>query len=194
MAPQGPRQQRDVLQSALGGFYETLRVKLAEILGEPVGYEPKFLAMPGIHIFRGAGIRSPGEAGAHFDVQYQRLKFPVEPDSGPPPISVTVMVRAPACGTGLRVYNVSYADYERTYRLGRINSVEELVRRKTSAYHPYTPGNLFLHRGLIMHCLATPGPIRPDDERITLQAHGVRCGGTEIRPCRDVFTDPALYG
>jgi hypothetical protein len=168
------------LLAAVGDFYEELRCGLERILGDPVAYEPEALALPGIHIFRGAGIRSAGEAGAHFDVQYQKLSFPTPPDSGPPPLSITLPLRAPVHGTGLQVYHVSYADYERNYRAGRINTVEELVRRKTSAYYPYTLGKLMLHRGLVMHCLATPGPIEPSDERITLQGHGVRCGGTWI--------------
>src|SRR5450755_2024524 len=64
------------LQSVLAGFYDDLRTELQRLLGEPVAYEPEFLALPGVHIFRGLGIRSASEAGAHFDVQYQKLRFP----------------------------------------------------------------------------------------------------------------------
>jgi hypothetical protein len=93
---------------------------------------------------------------------------------------VTLPLRNPAHGTGLQVYNVTFPDYERAYRMGRINSLEELVERKTSAYHPYRPGFLQLHHRLVVHSLTSPGPIEPDDVRITLQGHGLRCDGRWI--------------
>jgi hypothetical protein len=101
-------------------------------------YRPKHYALPGIHLFRGSGIKGAGEAGTHFDVQYQKMNFSPPPDAGAPPLSITVPLRLPANGTGLRVHDVSYADYERAYRMGRINSVEQLVQRRTSAYYAYS--------------------------------------------------------
>src|SRR5436309_1367604 len=68
------------LQAILGDFYEELRSMIEHLLREPVVYEPELLALPGIHIFRGSGIRSAGEAGVHFDVQYQSLRLPTTPD------------------------------------------------------------------------------------------------------------------
>jgi hypothetical protein len=168
------------LREILGSFYERLRAMLQSLFGEPVTYEPERLALPGVHVFRGQGIRSAGEAGSHFDVQYQKLPMPGPLDPQAPPISVTIPLRNPVNGTGLQVYDVTYSDYERAYRLGRISKLEELVKRRTSAYYPYTVGRAVLHRGLVVHQLTSPGPIADDDERITLQGHGVRCGGRWI--------------
>jgi hypothetical protein len=168
------------LLGILGDLLENLRDTVGELLGQPVCYAPDALAVPGIHIFRGDGIRSAGEAGVHFDVQFQKLALPAPPDPEEQPISVTLLLHPPACGTGLQVHNVSYQDYERAYRMGRIRSLDQLVKRRTSAYYPYTPGNLIVHHGLIVHCLATPGPIAAGDQRITLQAHGIRCDGRWI--------------
>lgn len=165
------------LKAILGDFYEELRLTMESVLGEPVIYEPEVLALPGIHIFRGIGIRSAAEAGAHFDVQYQSLRLTSPPDPDAPPLSFTIPLRNPTHGTGLQVYDVTYGDYERAYRMGRINTLEQLVRRKTSAYYPYQVGKLILHRGLVVHGLTSPGPISPDDERITAQGHGIRCKG-----------------
>ncbi len=168
------------LASVLGDFLDRLRAKIEELLGEPVAYAPETLALPGVHVFRGFGIRSAGDAGYHFDVQYQRLPLPAPIDPDTPPISVTVPLRNPAHGTGLRVYNVTYDDYLRAYHQGRIAGLDDLVRRKTSAYYPYRVGTLIVHRGLVVHCLTSPGPILATDERITVQCHGIRCGGVWI--------------
>jgi hypothetical protein len=165
------------LVAMFGPLYDELRLFVERLLAEPVGYEPDLLALPGVHIFRGAGIRSAAEAGAHFDVQYQKLRLPAPPDPELPPLSITVPLRMPAHGTGIQVYDVTYSDYERAYRMGRISSLDELVRRKSSAYYPYAVGRLVLHRGLVVHCISSPGPVAPDDERITLQCHGIRCQG-----------------
>ena len=168
------------LRSIIGPVLDDLRTAIGDIVGEQTVYLPDQLALPGIHIFRGHGIRSAGEAGAHFNVQYQKLALPQAPDRDAQPISFTVLLRAPACGTGLQVHNVSYQDYERAYLMGRIMSLGELVGRRTSAYYPYAVGTLVVHHGLLVHCIATPGPVATTDERITLQGHGIRCGGTWI--------------
>src|SRR5258706_9821077 len=55
------------LQAILGDFYEQLRLMLEGLIGESMVYKPELLALPGIHIFRGSGIRGAGEAGGHFD-------------------------------------------------------------------------------------------------------------------------------
>jgi hypothetical protein len=168
------------LLNAFGSMYDTLRAGLSRVLDAPTQYCPARLAVPGIHIFRGRGIRSAGEAGSHFDVQYQKLPLPASIDPGTAPITFTIALRTPKCGTGLRVHNVTYDDYERAYRSGRINELSELVARRTSAYMPYEIGMLVLHHQLIVHTLSSPGPIRADDERITLQGHGLRCDGRWI--------------
>jgi hypothetical protein len=173
-------QSNQLLQILLEDFYEKLRVMIEELLGDPVKYEPNLLSLPGIHIFRGSGIHSAGASGVHFDVQYQKLKFPAPLDVNIPPISFTIPLINPSNGTGLQVHDVSYEDYERAYRRGYINTFDQLVQRRTSAYYPYTIGRLFLHRGLVAHCITSPDPISHSDERITIQGHGVRSEGTWI--------------
>jgi len=170
----------DALLAILSDFYKQLLSKVEALLGEPTAYDPQSFALPGIHIFRGNGIRSASEAGSHFDVQYQKLRLKSPIDQAAPPISITIPLKNPHYGTGLQVYDVTYEDYARAYEMGRITTLDQLVRRKTSAYYPYHIGELILHRGLVVHCITSPGPILPSDERITIQGHGIRCNGTWI--------------
>lgn len=161
-------------------FYLKLQRTLEELLGDSVTYRPDCLALPGVHVFRGEGIRGAQYGGVHFDVQYQRLRLPEELDPDAEPISVTIPLRLPSCGTGLQVHHITHADYVRAYNMGRINKLDDLARRKTSAYHSYTIGHMVLHRGLILHRLLSPGPIQASDERITVQGHGIRLKGKWI--------------
>jgi hypothetical protein len=168
------------LQRVFGELLEHLRERIAYLADEPVEFRPELLALPGIHIFRGPGIRAAGDAGNHFDVQFQKLRLPAPPDPGARPISFTVLLRGPSHGTGLRVHDVTYEEYVRAFEQGRIASLDELVARKSHSYWQYQDGELVLHHGLVVHCLSTPGTPSATDERITLQGHGVRCQGRWI--------------
>jgi hypothetical protein len=169
------------MQEAFGHVYAQLRGALERLLDAPVAYAPERLALPGMHVFRGEGVPGAGHGGAHFDVQYAQLPLAPDPDPDAEPISVTVPLAIPSGGTGLRVYDVTHASYQRAWRAGRVRSVGELARRKQWAYHAYARGNLVLHRGLVLHGLSSPvARHTPDDERITLQCHGLRASGTWI--------------
>ena len=51
------------------------------------------------------------------------------------------------------------------------------AKSRTRTFHPYTPGVLMLHSGHTLHQIAAVDKAYPDDERITLQAHGLHCDG-----------------
>jgi hypothetical protein len=55
--------------------------------------------------------------------------------------------------------------------------VEEIAQSRTRTFHPYTPGVLMLHSGHTLHQIAAVDQVYPDDERITLQGHGLYCDG-----------------
>ena len=55
--------------------------------------------------------------------------------------------------------------------------VEEIAQSRTRTFHPYTPGVLMLHSGHTLHQIAAVDQAYPDDERITLQGHGLYCDG-----------------
>jgi hypothetical protein len=160
--------ENELLERLLGDLYPRLLAKLEELLGEPAVYAPELLALPGIHLFRGEGITSASGSGSHFDVQFQPLRFPRPPDDAQP-ISVTLPLRLPAGGSGLRIHPLTYTDFLRGGR----------VAREPSIYEEYEVGVLVVHRGLFLHGIAAPRrDFGPEEERITLQCHGIRAGGT----------------
>ena len=52
-----------------------------------------------------------------------------------------------------------------------------MIASRTVAYHPYRIGGLVLHSGHKVHQIAPANDGQRGDERITLQGHGIRCGG-----------------
>jgi hypothetical protein len=166
------------LERLLGDLYPRLLSRFEEVVGEPAAYEPELLGLPGIHVFRGDGITAAAEEDGHFDVQYRPLRFPAPPDDAEP-ISVTLPLRLPAGGGGLRVYQLTYSDYLQGRPEGQEDGLPPLPGRESSVYEDYEVGVMVLHRGLYLHGIAAPRhDYGSEEERITLQCHGLRAGGT----------------
>ena len=166
------------LEGLLGDLYPHLLSRLEELLGEPAAYDPELLGLPGIHVFRGDGLTSAAEEVGHFDLQYRPLRFPAPPDDAEP-ISVTVPLRLPAGGGGLSIHPLTYSDYLRGRPEGQEDGLPAPPGRESSVYEEYEVGVLVLHRGLYLHGIAAPRrDYGPEEERITLQCHGLRAGGT----------------
>ncbi|MFZ0269321.1 hypothetical protein [Caulobacter sp.] len=169
-----PRENQ-VLWRAFGDLYETLRAALEARLGEPVRFTEDF-ALPGFHIFSGEAIASAAKAPVHFDGQYQYLPWG-RPLDLVPPLSFTMPVALPEIGGGLDVWNLTPNDVRRANDLGMDTDVDRIKDRKHKTFHPYTPGVVALHSGLLLHRIGDVGPLGPGDHRITLQGHGVRLDG-----------------
>jgi hypothetical protein len=172
---QAVRKSNELLLSHFSDLYSRLLESLYSELADPVTYTDK-LARPGFHVFLGSAISAAGQARAHFDVQYDKLQFGGKPDSVEP-ISFTLPLRLPRGGSGLETWNVTRDRYENAVRQGMVRSLHDYAEQKVRAYHPYTPGVLFVHKGLLLHRIASPGVIHPEDERVTLQGHGLRIAG-----------------
>ncbi|QNA82757.1 hypothetical protein G4G27_01080 [Sphingomonas sp. So64.6b] len=166
------------LIAMFGDLYASLLDRLAaELQGEVVLADR--LAIPGFHIFLGRGILGAGKSGRHFDIQYERLRFPPGPVEDDP-ISFTLALELPTEGSGLDLWDVTVEDFDRAFKAGRVATLDDMARRRILAYHPYSVGQLLIHRGLWLHRISSPGTIHGDDRRITLQGHGLRIAGRWI--------------
>lgn len=163
------------LMAMFGDLYASLLERLsAELRGEVVLAEG--LAFPGFHIFLGGGILGAGKSGRHFDIQYESLRLPPGPVEDDP-VSFTLALELPAEGSGLDLWDVTVEDFDRSFKAGRVATLDDMARRRTLAYHPYSVGRLLIHRGLWLHRISSPGTIHGDDRRITLQGHALRIAG-----------------
>jgi hypothetical protein len=157
-----------------GDLNERVRAALADNLGAPCAFAPPF-ARPGFHIWRVPGIPTRPEASLHFDMQYERVPFPERARSGfDKPISFTLPLVLPRGGGGLTVWDVTVDQVNAFYRrTGYSVTLDDLTLLLTSRHHAYEPGTLVLHSGHMLHQIAPVPTVQPDDERISLQGHGV---------------------
>jgi len=78
---------------------------------------------------------------------------------------------------GLNTWDLSFEEQAAQLQASKFAPVEEIAQSRTRTFHPYTPGVLMLHSGHTLHQIAAVDQVYPDDERITLQGHGLYCDG-----------------
>jgi hypothetical protein len=161
------------LDDNFGEALSELRAFLSRELGGAVEWA-RGLPLPGFHVFD-ADALTPGRptGNSHFDVQYVWGSFE-EPVLDA--VSVTVPIRIPAAGTSLEYWPVDYAEFERLYARGTLDTLADAERRFERREVPYEPGRACLIRGLPLHRIGPTPRVEPSDHRITLQGHAVRLG------------------
>jgi hypothetical protein len=170
-----------LLLNLFGDLLERVRAGLEQHLSEPVRFKAD-AAVPGFHIWLYPSIFTSSNASLHFDLQYRNLNWSaVEAPDFTKTISFTLPIVLPKRGGGLNVWNVTNAEYEKLLTKGMTSSPTDVIRFKKLTYNPYCVGILALHSGHELHQIAAVTEADLDDERITLQGHGVRCAtGWEI--------------
>ena len=167
-----------LLRDSLSWVYERLTSCLEDYLKAPVTLHSS-QALPGFHIF----LADPGfhqlRASIHRDLQYALLnwEYPDETDFQHP-ISFTLAIAVPHFGAGLYLWNLCHEEM-----LGLSQpEIEQLIRSRSRHYHTYELGKLAIHSGHQVHqmgpAIAKEQSLRLEDERITLQGHGLLCQGT----------------
>lgn len=164
-----------LLREHLGWLLEAVAGALERELGEPVTYEHPF-ALPGCHVFVGEGVPTRPTSSVHFDLQYVHLPWHRvgQPDMTRP-VSYTLPLELPSGGSGLNVWDLTHDEMQRAVERGYATTVAEMQRFKQMSYVPYDLGALYVHDGHLLHQIAPAPAAAPDDARITLQGHGMRC-------------------
>lgn len=162
-----------LLETHFAPLYAALADALAMLLDAPVRYAAG-LARPGFHIYEHADLYAAQRGHVpHFDRQYECTEWSAHDDIDfSSAISVTLPLRLPAAGGGLRVWDLNLFDVQAA---GRI-AARELASAAASCVHRYCAGELVCHRGHLLHQVA-PWPSSASDQRITLQAHGLYFDG-----------------
>ncbi len=167
------RRTRRLLWEGFGWLYESLSAVLAEHLQAPVRYAEN-LALPGFHVWLSEAVFTKPQAPVHFDLQYKAFEWPPGTDISRL-LSFTLPVRLPRAGGGLNVWDATYEQFQTALRRGWIEGAADLQRFHTRTYVPYTVGRMVIHSGHILHQVAPTSRVEPDDERLTLQGHGIWC-------------------
>lgn len=171
--------------------FEWLYEKLIEHLSRKWGMiqiDPE-LAHPGFHIFGAAPGQLVSDAGCrlmeqplasvHVDAPY-RLHMPrwseFENVDFLNPLSITLCLSLPRTGGGLNMWQ---ALEQKMLVNGHsmVNCHFDRHRLSEFQYIPYQPGYMYVSSGHKIHQIAPANPMQPDDRRITMQAHAVKCDG-----------------
>jgi len=166
------------LNSVLRDRFAWLYTRVAEFLSARLRAPVSFatgLAVPGFHIWLAPAIFVTPGASVHFDLQYLRAWPSDTPDLDlSRPLSFTLPIRMPRRGACLNVWDVTYERYRRFVDrvAGRVTTDDITVLLERMRF-PYTRGALAMHSGHILHQIGEIDRVEPDDERITLQGHGL---------------------
>ena len=163
------RRSNALLETHFADLYPAFAAALAGLLDAEVRYAED-RARPGFHVFEHHPSYARQAAHVpHFDRQYECIDWPRAASIDfTAAISVTLPIRLPARGGGLRVWDLNLFEVQ---ALGPA-AARDRARQAPSCVHRYVPGELVCHRGHLLHQIQ-PWPSRPGDERITLQAHGL---------------------
>ncbi|MEH2233770.1 MAG: hypothetical protein V7K71_29725 [Nostoc sp.] len=162
-----------LLELHFGWLYKLIKEYLEQTLINPVMYKPD-AALPGFHIWQDSNLITKPNATTHFDLQYRNLKWDEGKLDAVNTISFTLPIKLPKSGGGLNVWDFHYIN---NYSQAIAGDVEILKRFRTKTFHDYKVGEIVLHSGHTLHQIAPTTCIYPDDERITLQGHGLFCNG-----------------
>lgn len=160
-----------ILEANFPLIYERLVDTLSGIFNVPVAYAKNY-GRPGFHIFLAAKCFENPIASIHFDLQYKNLKWEFENIDYDNPISFTCPIALPKGSGGLNYWDIGSESKDLSK-----DEVDNLRKTKEQHYFPYHLGKLVLHHGLTLHQIAPSQEMHSNDERITLQGHGLMCDG-----------------
>ena len=176
-----------VLIKKFNWIYEIICERLQSDLKEPVVIDG-FLSHPGFHIFSGKTgdlieqeyleLFQESLGSVHVDVQYEehieywktfkRVDFKNT-------LSFTIPIKLPSGGGGLYTWEDKVNPYSFNYTTNK-NKLDEL--ESPSIPNLYTEGEMIYFIGHLLHQMMPGVKVQPDDRRITVQGHGVKCDGT----------------
>jgi len=181
-------------------YDELLPVLTNELKTECVIEQKSNLAYPGFHLFYPFELCNKPYCPVHLDSQFNyhleslnKIYNKVEEDV----ITFTLSIILPKSGAGLYYWpleNINstveeasnyYQDTidrgEELLKLTEGISREEYEKEMTPNFLEYKEGYMSLFKGNLLHQIAPwKQPICPDEERITLQGHGIKCDGKYV--------------
>jgi hypothetical protein len=153
-------------------LYTRVAGALGEHLGAPAACAEN-LAPPGFHIYLSSKVFEKPIASIHCDSQYRLHDWSGQEADLDNPISFTLSITLPKNGGGLNNWDVRYEEI--MARAG--DDLAQLIHGRNLEYHAYEKGQMVVHSGHLLHQAAPGKDVQPDDERLTLQGHGILARG-----------------
>ncbi len=167
------RHTNPLLAEHFGWLLDRLAEAFSRLVNWPVFYSDR-LALPGFHVFLSHPSFATEASSIHHDLQYQSIDWSeigvIDPTQQR---SLTLSVRLPASGAGLRIWDLDVLE------MAKMSEEQQRAwgaAHRKPIYVPYQVGTLLIHGGHRLHQIAPIKDQRPEDERVTLQAHALPAG------------------
>jgi hypothetical protein len=165
-------QYNPILAEHFSWLYDRVAAVVSQHLGAPAAYAEN-LGLPGFHIYLSSKLFEKPIASIHCDSQYSLHDWSGRNADLDNPVSFTLSIALPKNGGGLNTWDVTY-DQVTAQPDGKL---AELISGRELIYHAYQQGHMVMHSGHLLHQAAPGRDVQPEDERITLQGHGILAGG-----------------
>jgi hypothetical protein len=160
---------------AFPDLYARVRSILESHFNAKVDYADH-LALPGFHVFRSNRLRTLRDIPPHFDCQFSLLP-PLASANSTDSFSFTHPIALPKGGGGLEYWEVFVDECQSDMARGTIRCSTDYVHMRELKYLGYEIGTLVLQPKLLLHRIASTSTVADEDERVTLQGHGIKSDG-----------------
>lgn len=161
-----------LLKQHFGFMYDRIAKVIEKETGKPVVYEENY-GLPGFHIFLHSEAFEYNIASLHFDLQFQKLTWRYKHIDYKHPMSITLPISLPKAGGGMYCWDIQHEDVKELNK----NQLDQKAQDQEPVLIEYQVGQAVVHEGLLLHQIAPAEGMLEDDERITVQGHGLFCDG-----------------
>jgi hypothetical protein len=161
-----------LLKKHFSPLYEKVAAVLEKETGKPVIYEENY-GYPGFHIFLYSELFQYAIASVHFDLQFQHLTWRYKNIDRLHPLSLTLPISLPINGGGMFCWDIHREEVKELSK----TALDERAQNEEPVLIEYNIGQIVVHEGLMLHQIAPAEEMTQNDERITLQGHGLYCDG-----------------
>jgi hypothetical protein len=161
-----------LLKQHFGPMYARVAEAIERETGKPVVYEEHY-GYPGFHIFLHSEAFEYNIASLHFDLQFQELTWRYKDIDYEHPLSITLPIALPKSGGGMYCWDIQHKDVKELSK----GQLDKMAQEQEPVLIEYQVGQAVVHEGLLLHQIAPAEGMKQDDERITLQGHGLCCNG-----------------
>jgi hypothetical protein len=166
-------QYNKLLNHHFAEVYDAVKRSLTDHLKEKVIYA-KGKAKPGFHIFNHHASNAKATSHVpHYDRQYEGLDWGFDVTiQNAVTISYTLPIKIPLAGAGIYFWDIRLEDVVNEEESAALS----LVKKAKVCRESYSVGELICHPGHQLHRIS-PWHSNPDEQRLTLQGHGIFLNG-----------------
>ncbi len=158
-----------LLEKSFSDLYKKVILTLEKEIRDPFLLEETY-ALPGFHIVNTESLKS---SPAHFDLQFQNLKWKYQNVNEKRALSITLPITLPENGEGMFYWDIHYSNVKHLSK----EQIEKKSEQEEPVYLNYSTGQILVYDSMLLHQAAPCELISQKDQCIMLQGHALYCDG-----------------